>query len=89
MSLHGRVSMSVSSSEAVQQIDTLGRYHYEDYIGGGIGTRNLQTPIKKNTLGFFSNRSSDAKQQLHRSYVIVWLVVCIIAHMSRRTKSLL
>ena len=51
VSLHGRVSMSVSSSEAVRQIDPLGRSQYEDYKEAVLEnrTRNLQTPIKKRT----------------------------------------
>ena len=55
VSLHGRVFMSVSPSEAVHQIDTLGRSQYEDYKEAVLEnrTRNLQTSIKKNKLIYF------------------------------------
>ena len=68
--------MSVSSSEAVQQIDTLGQSQYEDYKEVVLENRtcNLQTPIKKNKLIFkkiFLNRSSNAKQQPRKNYLII------------------
>ena len=55
VSLHGHVFMSVSPSEAVHQIDTLGRSQYEDYKEAVLEnrTRNLQTSIKKNKLILF------------------------------------
>ena len=47
--IHGRVFMSVSLSEAVQQCDTFGRSQCENYKEAVLENRtpNFQTPIKK------------------------------------------